>query len=244
MKNKNIILLAKAALFLGIFLAILLYFTETIFFNSSTLEKNLFIKLFIGILIYLSAALYLLVKERSPLKKSLAYLKQSFNYVYIILFIFLLGSLIGFFFSPYLTFLEQILNEIIEKTKNLNSLELIIFILLNNTLASLTSLIGGIFLGLIPLFSSLGNGVVLGYVLNKAGIFSFWRLLPHGVFELPAIFISFGLGIKLGFFIFEKNKLKTLKQRIYSSFLVLIFIIIPLLTIAALIEGILISFFT
>ena len=243
MKNKKIILLAKTTLFLGIFLAILIYLAETILFNSSTLERNLPIKLSIGILIYLSAALYFLVKEKSPLKKSFSYLKQSLNYIYIIFFIFLLGSLIGFFFSPYLTFLEQILKEIVEKTKNLNSLELIIFILLNNTLASLISLIGGIILGLMPLFSSLGNGVILGYVLNKAGIFSFWRLLPHGVFELPAIFISFGLGIKLGFFIFEKNKFENLKQRDYSSFLVLIFIIIPLLVIAALIEGILISFF-
>jgi len=33
-----------------------------------------------------------------------------------------------------------------------------------------------------------------------------WRLVPHGIFELPAVFISLGLGIKLGTFIFREYR--------------------------------------
>ena len=33
-----------------------------------------------------------------------------------------------------------------------------------------------------------------------------FRLLPHGIFELPAIFISLGLGLRFGMFIFQKEK--------------------------------------
>ena len=61
------------------------------------------------------------------------------------------------------------------------------------------------------------NGYVLGFVAelavkspkNPLGILILWKLVPHGIFELPAILISIGLGIKLGlypFFVREKGK--------------------------------------
>jgi len=60
----------------------------------------------------------------------------------------------------------------------------------------------GIFLGIFPLIIIIINGYVLGFVANQtAMVFGggiLWRLLPHGIFEIPAIMIAVGLGLKLG----------------------------------------------
>ena len=64
-----------------------------------------------------------------------------------------------------------------------------------------------------------------------------WRIFPHGIFELPAVFISLGLGLKLGTFIFQRNKLKAFAEFFWNSLRVFLFIVLPLLIIAAIIEG-------
>jgi uncharacterized membrane protein SpoIIM required for sporulation len=58
---------------------------------------------------------------------------------------------------------------------------------------------------------------------------------------LPAIFVSFGLGIKFGTFIFYKEKMKHFGEFFINSLRVFIFVVLPLLIIAAIIEGSLIS---
>ena len=68
-----------------------------------------------------------------------------------------------------------------------------------------------------------------------------WRLLPHGIFELPAIILSIGIGLKLGVEIWKKDSWNVLKRNIIESLRFFIFIIMPLLVIAAIIEGLLIS---
>jgi stage II sporulation protein M len=63
------------------------------------------------------------------------------------------------------------------------------------------------------------------------------NLLPHGIFELPAIFISFGMGLKFGTFLFYKEKMKKFAEFFSNSLRVFVFVILPLLVIAAIIEG-------
>jgi len=176
-----------------------------------------------------------------------AYLNESVMYIYAIVAMFLLSAIIGFIFRDNLTFLNRLLKELLERSLDLNTIEMIFFILQNNLQSSLFSILLGIIFGIFPIFSSVSNGLVLGYVLGLSyevsGLASWWRLLPHGIFELPAIFISFGLGLKLGLAPFsrKRNKIKELKRRLYNSINVLLTIIIPLLIIAALIEGLLIG---
>ena len=97
------------------------------------------------------------------------------------------------------------------------------------------------------MITSIVNGYILGFVMLKSvqanGALVLWKLLPHGIFELPALFISLGLGVKLGAFIFKKNKIKTLKIYLFESARVFVFVILPLLFIAAIIEGSLIFLF-
>ncbi|PIN93329.1 hypothetical protein COU54_03450 [Candidatus Pacearchaeota archaeon CG10_big_fil_rev_8_21_14_0_10_31_24] len=178
-------------------------------------------------------------------KKSFNYIYESRNYIYTLISLFILSGIIGFFFSENLTFLDKVLEDLVEKTLGMGDLELTIFIFFNNSFSSLYGLFFGIFLGIFPIIVSVMNGAVIGYVLQKvyliSGFSDFWRLLPHGIFELPAVFISLGLGLKLGMFIFAENSWNTLKERLRLSLLCFLLVVLPLLVVAAIIEGILIA---
>ncbi|MBI2452002.1 stage II sporulation protein M [Candidatus Pacearchaeota archaeon] len=187
------------------------------------------------------------LNAKHQFKEAVSYIKSCSNLIYFSIFIFIFSAMIGFIFSDQFALqIEKYIRELISQTKDLNAIEMIFFILQNNLQSALFSVLLGIFLGIFPIATALANGVVIGFVLNKtyeiAGFTSWWRLLPHGIFELPAIFISFGLGMKLGFYIFSKNPNKTqeFKKRFYNSMNAFLMLIIPLLLIAAVIEGLLI----
>lgn len=180
---------------------------------------------------------------------SLDYLKKTKNYFWFSLVLFFCISILGYLFPAF--FEEQILKmiaELIEKTEKLGSLDLIRFIFINNLKSGFFAMIFGVFLGIVPLVVDIMNGYVLGFVANKAisieGVLVLWRLLPHGIFEIPAIMISIGLGLRLGLFLFiSKNKnWKEFKKWVGDSLRVFVFIVVPLLVLASIIEGILISF--
>jgi stage II sporulation protein M len=178
--------------------------------------------------------------------ESINYISEMKNYIYLSIFVFLLGGLIGFIFSDYLSgYINELIKKLIESAVDLKGIDMIAFIFKNNAGVALIVLVLGVFFGIIPLIISLDNGVVIGYVvklvLNKGSFLELWRLLPHGIFELPAIFISFGAGIYLGMFVFAKKPLKELKRRFVKSIKVFFLIVVPLLVIAAIIEGLLIS---
>jgi stage II sporulation protein M len=135
----------------------------------------------------------------------------------------------------------QLLKELVEKTEGMNFPQLLMFIFQNNLLASFVGIIFGIILGLYPLFSGFFNGYVLGFVAGKAveidGVEVMWRLFPHGVFELPALLISLALGLRLGVSLFKKNVRKELSYNLRESMRVFLYVIIPLLILAAVIEA-------
>jgi len=181
--------------------------------------------------------------------QSWKYLKESKNFIYIIMVLFFVFALIGFFIPAPNFIVEQILefiNELLEKTQYMSQWGLIQFIFLNNLQTSFFGIILGIFLGILPIIATVVNGYVLGFVTSlsvvSGGGSVLWKLLPHGIFELPAVFISLGLGLKLGSFIFQKKKFDLFKEYFWNSIKVFLFIIIPLLIIAAIIEGTLIFF--
>jgi len=185
---------------------------------------------------------------RRTYKESWEYIKESKNFIYSIITIFLLFTVLGFLLpipaeieAKILEFIEQLLKQ----TEGMTQGELIKFIFWNNIQSSFTGMLFGVVLGVFPVMSALANGYLLGFVASVAaegsGIFVLWRLFPHGNFELPALFISLGLGLRIGTFIFEKDKIKTLKIYLIKSIKVFFFVIIPLLVIAAVIEGSLIS---
>jgi stage II sporulation protein M len=182
------------------------------------------------------------VKEQY--KKSFAFLKESRIFVYSIVIIFFAFVLIGFFVPASQSVIEQIkkfIEELLKQTQGMSFPELTGFIIFNNLQTSFFGMIFGVVLGIFPLLLAMSNGYLLGFVsklsVQTDGFLSLWRLLPHGIFELPAVFISLGLGMKIGSFIFQKKKLKSLKEYSLNSLKVFFFVVIPLLIIAGIIEG-------
>ena len=137
------------------------------------------------------------------------------------------------------------MEKIITETSELSTAELSIYILNNNLKNSFFAMSSGIILGIVPALTALSNGYVLGFVsalgVSVAGPFILFRLVPHGIFEFPAIIIALGTGTKLGMFWFGKNKKQELLRRVEGSLRVFLFFILPLLVIAAIVEGILIT---
>lgn len=180
-------------------------------------------------------------------KKSWNYLKSSKKYFLIVITIMIIMALIGFFLpAPEFISSEimKVLEELVVKTQDMSQLEIITFIIANNVQTSLFGLIFGLILGIFPIITAVVNGYLLGFVSSMSvsleGTSSLLKLLPHGIFELPAVIIALGLGIKLGTIPFKKNTKKTLKEYLENSIRVFLLIILPLLLIAGIIEGALI----
>ncbi|MFH1326823.1 MAG: stage II sporulation protein M [archaeon] len=172
------------------------------------------------------------------------FLWESKNFIYFVIGLFIFVSVsvtLGLQNSQLnLILLEQIERLLLE-FEGLGIFQTIAKIFLNNFLASFLGVVLGVFLGIPTVLFILTNGYMVGFVsslaIKERGIFSLWMLLPHGIFELPAIFISFGLGLRLGMFILARDPLKELKRSVRMIVGVFLFIVMPLLIIAAVIEG-------
>jgi len=195
-----------------------------------------------------------MVKEKNSLVKIYSdcweYIRSSKNYIWFVLWIFVIFALIGGLF-PASSELTNLISEMLQKLSAetsgfTNVFQWIFYLFKNNILASFFGLISGVFLGFWPILASVVNGYLVGFVgkfaISTSGIFVLWKLFPHGIFELPALFISLGLGVKLGSFIFQKKKVDSLKYYFWMSLKVFIFVVIPLLIVAAIIEGSLIFY--
>jgi stage II sporulation protein M len=105
----------------------------------------------------------------------------------------------------------------------------------------------GLVIGLFPLFFILTNGMVIGIMLELMivkygvayGTFIFLvGIMPHGIFELPAIFISTSIGLKLGYEVMRTIFLRKTDMvlELRNALMIFIFWILPMLLVAALIE--------
>ncbi len=179
--------------------------------------------------------------------ESLSYIFEQKKFIYAVVWIFGLSSLMGFAYADILDrFFADMIKDIIAQTQDLDFIEMIWFIFSNNVTTSLLGIFLGIFFGFFPFFNALFNGTLLGYVYSKtsaiAGYGVIWRIFPHGIFELPAVFISLGLGMHLGAALFARDKKAEIVERGRRSLRAFLSVIVPLLIVAAIIESIFIFF--
>ena len=184
------------------------------------------------------------------------YIKESESYIAVVLGFFTLFFILGFVFpyiapeevlQPILDEIKKIIEELIKKTEGKGFFGLWWFIFSHNSSIGFISIITGFLFSIIPIFFLVSNGLSIGLISSlvtaEAGFFSLWRLLPHGIFEIPAVILSFSLGIKFGAFIFNKHLWKEFKVRLLNSLRSFFLIIIPLFLIASFIETLLIFVF-
>ncbi len=140
-------------------------------------------------------------------------IKRDRFYLLLIILIFTGAVLVGEFLpelSPgfakvFETAIGKRLTEIVERMKELPVWGWILLIFLNNLNATFIAVIAGLLLSpVFPLIILIMNGTVMGLFQRKTELLglSFGRyyfgLLPHGIFELPALFLAILMGIKLG----------------------------------------------
>jgi len=188
------------------------------------------------------------IKKEGNYKKCWDYIKESKYFFLAVFLILLIAVLIGFFYPRFFVeLIMKLISDLADKTKDMGFFQLFAFILENNITTAFLGLISGMIFGILPFFLVIFNGYVLGFVaglsVNAVGYSVLLKLLPHGIFEIPALIISLGLGLKMARFIFAKNKKKTFIYDLENSLRVFLFVILPLLVIAAFIEtGLIILF--
>ena len=182
--------------------------------------------------------------KKSDYEKSWEYLKEGRFYFLVVALIFLASVWIGYFFPVFFVeFIEKFIKTLLERTEGMSLFQLFLFIFQNNLSTAFFALLLGLFFGIFPLILTFLNGYVLGFVSGKvsgvAGFTSLFRLVPHGIFELPALIISLGLGVRLGMFFLAKEgeRKKYFLYNLENSLRVFVFVILPLLLVAALIEA-------
>jgi len=108
---------------------------------------------------------------KNYINDAFSYIKESRNYVYSIMGLFIFFVIIGFFIIPLNTEISSLINEAIEeillKTTSLSGLELMLFIFINNLTVSFYGIFLGFFFGVFPILNSIVNGSVIGYVFAK-----------------------------------------------------------------------------
>ncbi|MEW5921797.1 MAG: stage II sporulation protein M [Bacillota bacterium] len=142
-----------------------------------------------------------------------AILQQNLNWIVIAAFFFGVGIaaavlFIGnekLFLGDLTASQHKMLEELAELVFGGSPLRGILFLLINNLMASLQMMLLGVIMGIPPLLGLFTNGALLGSVASLSAerfpVISFILLgiLPHGIFELPAFIISAAFGLKVGF---------------------------------------------
>jgi stage II sporulation protein M len=177
-----------------------------------------------------------------------AYLVPLRPYLLVIITLFLLATAAGYvsaYFNP------DIIDELMiqfEETYGWIAEEspimIMLFIFANNTINSFIAMLLGTFFGIWPVIFILVNGYFIGVVVfssvQEYGILVvLFALLPHGIIELPMIFISASIGLRLGVLAFQKIfNIKDIrfKYELFSAIRFFVTVIVPLLFIAAIIE--------
>jgi stage II sporulation protein M len=123
--------------------------------------------------------------------------------------------------------------------KELDPVQLMLFIFFNNSMKSLMVILLGPALGIVPFFFTVMNGGILGLAIGRVaesrGIaFALAAILPHGILEIPAIIASSAIGFRLAWEVLRKifsggSVLRELRR----GFRFFLLRVIPLLFIAA-----------
>jgi stage II sporulation protein M len=184
--------------------------------------------------------------------KSIEIIRHNLKYIIFAGVLLFVGAVIGGILGDQLYgFIEEQLSKIQELgekiSANGNPLYASWVIFWNNLQAALVFIILGSVFGIMPFLGLLLNGMLIGVVLSLVGDTAISSLmvfavgvLPHGIFEIPAILIAGGFGLKLGTVwlkpIAGMKRWESFKYT-WAEILDIIVFVVMLLVVAALIEG-------
>jgi stage II sporulation protein M len=123
-------------------------------------------------------------------------------------------------------------------------------ILVQNVMATIFVILSGVIVGIVPAFAISSNGFGLGVLYRQASEVSGYskaalKVLPYGVFEIPALLIAASYGLWLGVTVVRRLRGKEstlLRVDMEHAFRRYFAVVFPLLVVAAGIETALILF--
>ena len=184
-----------------------------------------------------------------PAEEICDYLRRLRPYLKASLILFGVGFVLGLIlverFPEMADGFEGSLVAFIKVFRGFPKLQLAGAIFLNNTFKTLAAILLGAFFGLLPAFFLLVNGAALGIVLSLSmqsrGLWvSLISVLPHGVLELPAVFLGTSIGIMLGASVARKLFAKSdakIGAELSRGVKFFCSVIVPLLFLAAFVEA-------
>ena len=193
---------------------------------------------------------YYYVERKSFTAEARAYLVPLRPYLLVIITLFLLATAAGYM-AGYLdpSIVDELMGQFEESygwIADESPTMVLLFIFANNTINSFIAMLLGTFFGIWPVIFIIVNGFFIGVVVfssvQEYGILVVLSaLLPHGIIELPMIFISASIGLRLGVLAFQKifkieEKEIRFKYELFSAIRFFVTVIVPLLFIAAIIE--------
>ena len=158
---------------------------------------------------------------------------------------FVIGLIIVARFPPLTDYFQETIATFVKLFAGIPRFKLAGAIFFNNAVKTLLAIVLGIVLGIVPTLFLLANGIALGVAWSVSATtrgpwISLLSLLPHGVLELPAVFLGTSIGLSIGYHgvrrlagNFEIHSGAEMVQGLRYFFTV----IIPLLIAAALVEA-------
>jgi stage II sporulation protein M len=188
-----------------------------------------------------------------PAEERRAYFQRLYPYLKITLVIFGSGFLIGLaavsHFPGLADHFQSSVVGFVKIFRGLSKVQLTVAIFLNNTLKTVLAILLGSVFGIIPAVFLLANGIALGVVFSLSaqsrGVWlSLLSIVPHGILELPAIFLGTSIGLMIGTHVMKRlfrPPATTLGAELACALRFFCTVILPLLFIAALVEAFLTS---
>lgn len=177
------------------------------------------------------------------LRNYLERLKPFFLYSFIFFFLSILAGIIVAGLEPRsVVFLTESFSEITGPILALDDWGIFLVIFFNNSLAVFLSILLGFLLAFYPFLVLLINGFIIGilFYASQEMIETFFvAVLPHGVIELPAVFLGTAVGIMIGYLVFKnifRKEQNPIKAEIRSGLRFFLTLLLPLLLVAAFIE--------
>lgn len=176
------------------------------------------------------------------------YLQSISLYLLVIVVVFSASTIIGAIYSlmnPEIA--QQSMEEfrsMLEFIKDLPPFAIMLFIFLNNTIKTFIAMLLGVGFGIIPLAFIAYNGYIIGifgYIISvdKGLVYLITALLPHGIIELPMVFISAAIGVKMGTEMINSvtGRKANIKEELLRGITFYFYWIVPLLFVAAAVES-------
>jgi len=183
-------------------------------------------------------------EENLPVREYLYSLRFYILFVIILFTGAIAVGYVGFMsetFNESLEWLQQ-LSEGIEDFTEIYPLWIIflmIFIglfLWNSSMCFLSIILGPL-IGIFPMLIAFNTGCLLGMLAQDLGPIVFLLIMPHGIFEIPAFFLSAAIGLRLAREVFKRREERQLKIKLGDGLRAYRIWILPLLLVAAIIES-------